>query len=66
MTLRVLCLVATLALTGCVTSGALVSGAAILDAAGYSLDAYCRLTPEGRAAIRKRLHIRAQLIACAP
>lgn len=52
-------------LAGCATTS-VVSGAAVLSAAGYSLDAYCRLTPEGRAAVRARLHIPIQIVTCAP
>lgn len=54
---------AALALGGCATGGGL-SALGALSAAGYSIDAYCTLTPEGRAAIRARLGIDAQLIAC--
>ncbi len=54
-----------MALAGCAT-GTVVSGAAVLSAAGYSLDAYCRLTPEGRRAVRDRLRIKTQYLACEP
>lgn len=60
--MKVLILAAALALSACATTGAVATG---LAAAGLTADAYCQLTPEGRAAIRERLGIDAQLIGCA-
>lgn len=63
--MRTALLIACVALSGCATS-TIATGAAILSGANYSVDAYCRLTPEGRAAVRERLGIRRQLIVCPP
>lgn len=35
-----------------------------LQAANMTLNAYCAMTPEGRAEIRRKLRLRAQFIAC--
>lgn len=54
-------MIATLALAGCATAqGALT----VLQAAGYTRDAYCGLSPEGRAAIRARVGLTVQVIEC--
>jgi len=57
-------LAATLVMTGCATAGAVLSVQGALAAAGFSLDAYCKMTPEGRAHIRAEAGIDVQLIRC--
>ncbi|WP_410212185.1 hypothetical protein [Phenylobacterium sp.] len=58
--------VAALSLTlgGCAATGGAVSALGVLQAAGLTVDAYCGLAPEGRAEIRRKIGLKARLIAC--
>lgn len=53
-----------LALGACATTGAALSIAGALSAAGYSVDAYCALSPEARAEVRRKFGINTQLLSC--
>lgn len=65
--LRNACLIAVLlALAGCATAGTVLTAQGTLAAAGFTVEAYCALTPEARAEFRRKLGVRVAIFDCGP